>query len=83
MRITVEEAAKDFAALLDKVRLGEEVTIIDSGRAVAVLRASDEPERSRPFSTAGAIERIREFRRQHQPGLSVDEIKSLINEGRK
>ena len=40
IHISTEDAASDFAALLDRVRAGDEVVIEHDARHVAVLRAA-------------------------------------------
>ena len=40
IHVSAEEAASDFAALLDRVRAGDEVVIEHDARPLAVLRAA-------------------------------------------
>ena len=46
IHISVEEAASDFAALLDRVRAGDEVVIEHDARPVAVVRAVEPTRRT-------------------------------------
>ena len=39
--ISEAEAARDFGALMERVRAGEEVVVEESGRPVMVMRAAD------------------------------------------
>lgn len=72
MRISVEEAAKNFAALLDKVRLGEEVTIVDGERPVAMLRPAP--------SGATPANELYELRKDVSLGMPIAEA---ITQGRR
>ncbi|MDP9038916.1 MAG: hypothetical protein M3O02_06520 [Acidobacteriota bacterium] len=60
--ISEQDAARDFAALLRRVRAGDEVVVEEDGRAVAVLRSTTEDR-----SCAGAPRDIK-------PGKTVEEI---------
>jgi antitoxin (DNA-binding transcriptional repressor) of toxin-antitoxin stability system len=46
IHISADEAARDFAGLLARVRAGAEVVIEDGTRPVAVLHAPEPPRRS-------------------------------------
>lgn len=52
VRISEAEASRDFAAVLARVRAGEEVVIEKDARAVAVVKAADPPRRSLSESIA-------------------------------
>ena len=72
------EAKNKFAALLDAVELGEEITITRRGKPVAKLVRHDAAfDRWR---AAGAARRIREMRK----GVTLGgmKIRDLIEEGR-
>lgn len=69
-------AASELAALLDRVRLGEEITITDHGHPVAVIA----PARTLPAAGAQAAERI--IARGDTLRLDGLSIKHLINAGR-
>lgn len=46
IHISADEAARDFAGLLARVRAGAEIVIEDGTRPVAVLHAPEPPRRS-------------------------------------
>lgn len=76
------EAKTHFSKLLERASNGEEFTITRRGKAVARLvpvRRIHDPKKAR-----AALERINS-RAQENPGppVTVDEIKSWINEGRR
>jgi len=55
IHISEEEAARDFAGLLARVREGAEVVIESDARAVAVLRPAGEEFRPRLLSESIAL----------------------------
>ncbi len=69
MRITVEEARANFDKLIEAVRNGEQVTIVEDDRAVAEMR--------RP---SDAARRLRELGKGVTLGVSARQI---LDEGRK
>jgi len=76
------EARTHLPRLLDRVAKGETITITRRGVPVAVLAP---PATAEPTGDVrGALERVSELRRQRQgQGLSIAEIRSLIEEGRR
>ena len=77
------DAAAQFEELLDKVERGEIVTIIRRGRTVAriVPEPPHPPKRTREEITA-ALERIVALRKR-MPHMTVEELLSARDEGRK
>jgi antitoxin (DNA-binding transcriptional repressor) of toxin-antitoxin stability system len=61
IHITADEAARDFTALLNRVRAGTEVVIEDGHITVAVLHAPTPPRRSISESIALAEARSKEL----------------------
>jgi antitoxin (DNA-binding transcriptional repressor) of toxin-antitoxin stability system len=61
IHISADEAARDFAGLLDRVRAGAEIVIEDGPRTVAVLHAPTPPRRSISESIALAEARTKEL----------------------
>jgi prevent-host-death family protein len=82
-QVGIFEAKTHLSSLLDEVEKGGEVTITRHGRPVAKLVRSeaefspDEIEKRREV-----IERIRKRARKINLGVTHDEIKAWINEGR-
>jgi prevent-host-death family protein len=75
------EAKTHLAQLLDRVANGETFTITKNGRPVAKLVPVE--DRPKP-DVRQVIADIRAFRKQRPlGGLSIAEIKELINEGRR
>ncbi|HMD18706.1 MAG TPA: hypothetical protein VKH40_00215 [Alloacidobacterium sp.] len=70
IHISAEEAAREFATLLDRVRAGAEVVIEDGTTAVAVLRAPSPPRRSISESIALAEARAKEL--GYEPVMDAD-----------
>lgn len=70
MRISVEEARTNFDKLLEAVRQGEQVTIVENDRPVAELR---------PASSTEAAQRLRELRKGNILGMPG---KEAIAQGR-
>jgi prevent-host-death family protein len=74
------EAKTHLSRLLDRVEKGETFTITKNGRPVAKLVPIDERPRR---DVQQAIADLLAFRKERAGrGLSVAEIKELINEGR-
>jgi len=73
VHISEAEAARDFAAVMRRVRAGDEVVVENGGRAVAVLRpASSETVaeaagRGPGKTTEEVVARLREWEREHGP----------------
>jgi antitoxin (DNA-binding transcriptional repressor) of toxin-antitoxin stability system len=70
IHISVDEAAREFTTLLDRVRAGAEVIIEDGPNAVAVLRAPSPPRRSISESIAIAEARAKEL--GYEPVMDAD-----------
>lgn len=71
VHISEAEAARDFAALMRRVRAGDEVVVEDGGKPVAVLKAV-EPTSGAVAVPAGRpveeiIARLEEWEREHGP----------------
>lgn len=79
--IAADDAKSHLGTLLDDVEEGDEVIIDLRGDAMATVVAVH-PERGVEAARA-AIRRIREYARAHPiPNLTIEEIKSWIEEGR-
>jgi prevent-host-death family protein len=77
--IQASEAKTHLPALLDEVERGETLVITRHGKPIARLV----PEATiRQAEVADAVAQIRALRTQ-MPSMSADEIKGLINEGRR
>jgi antitoxin (DNA-binding transcriptional repressor) of toxin-antitoxin stability system len=61
IRVSEEEAARDFAGLMARVRAGAEVVIESDAHPAAVLRAAAPPRRSISESIAMAEARTQEM----------------------
>jgi len=70
IHISASEAARDFAALLARVRAGAEVVIEDGPMTVAVLHAPTPPRRSISDSIALAEARSKEL--GYKPVMDAD-----------
>lgn len=70
IHISVDEAAREFATLLDRVRAGAEVVIEDGTKAVAVLKAPAPPRRS--ISESIALAKARSKRLGYKPVMDAD-----------
>jgi antitoxin (DNA-binding transcriptional repressor) of toxin-antitoxin stability system len=70
IHITATEAARDFAALLARVRAGAEVVIEEGPMTVAVLHAPTPPRRSISESIALAEARSKEL--GYKPVMDAD-----------
>lgn len=77
--VQASDAKSHLAQLLDEVERGETIVITRHGRAIA--RLVPEAER-RQAQIRAAIDDIKALRRCG-PKMSVEEIRALINEGRK
>ena len=84
--ITALEAKTHFGKLLDRVSRGEEVIVTRHDKPVARIVPAGRPARA---EVRAAVEGLRELRRAiamrrgDQPPLTDDEIKSLVEEGRR
>jgi prevent-host-death family protein len=77
------EAKTKLSALLDRVERGEEVVITRRGKVVARLVPAND-DQSRLDRQARAIEELRAFGERHRGlGVTHEEIKEWINEGRR
>lgn len=70
IHISEDDAARDFAALLARVRAGAEVVIESDTHPAAVLRAADPPRRS--ISESIALARKHEEQTGEAPVLDPD-----------
>ena len=74
------EVKTHLSGLLRRVEKGESFTITKNGVPVArLLPIVEKPQRD----AEQAIADLLEFRKRRGPGLSVAEIKEMINEGRR
>lgn len=84
--VTAREAKTHFGKLLDRVSRGEEVIVTRHDKPVARIVPAGRPTRA---EVRAAVEGLRELRRAiamrrgDQPPLTDDEIKSLVEEGRR
>ena len=84
--VTAREAKTHFGKLLDRVSRGEEVIVTRHDKPVARIVPAGRPARA---EVRAAVEGLRELRRAiamrrgDQPALTDDEIKSLVEEGRR
>jgi antitoxin (DNA-binding transcriptional repressor) of toxin-antitoxin stability system len=70
IHISADEAAREFATLLARVRAGAEVVIEDGPTAVAVLRSPGPPRRTISESIALAEAHAREL--GYEPTMDAD-----------
>lgn len=77
-RVGAYEAKTHLPRLLTAVEAGETIAITRRGATIALLSPVGDPERT---AVAGAIERLRTFRRRHP--LDGTTIRELIDEGRR
>jgi antitoxin (DNA-binding transcriptional repressor) of toxin-antitoxin stability system len=70
IRISEAEAARDFAALLARVRAGEEIVIESGSAPIAILHAAPPPHRSIDESIALAEARSTEL--GYRPLIDAD-----------
>lgn len=83
MEVTAFDARVRLPALLDRVVKGESITITRDGRPVAELRPVWSGDRERLRRAITRLEDMRRQRvRQRQP-LTMDEVSTARNEGRK
>ena len=84
--ITALEAKTRFGQLLDRVARGEEVVVTRHDKPVARIVPVVRPARE---EVRAAVEGLRELRRaiamrrEDQPALTADDIKPLMEEGRR
>lgn len=85
-RITALEAKTRFGQLLERVSRGEEVIVTRHDKPVARILPADKPPRDEVRAAAEDLRELRRaiaMRRGDQPALTGDDIKSLIEEGRR
>lgn len=70
IHISADEAVRDFATLLDRVRAGAEVVIEEGPKAIAVLRPPVPPRRS--ISESIAIAEARSKKLGYKPVMDAD-----------
>ena len=77
------EAKTKLSALLDRVERGEEIMITRNGKAIARLVPANE-DQDKLERQARAIEKLKAFREKFAGrGITHEEIKEWINEGRR
>ena len=84
--VTALEAKTRFGQLLDRVSRGEEVIVTRHDKPVARIVPAGRPAREQVRAAVAGLRELRRsiaVRRGNQPALTVDEIKSLIEEGRR
>ena len=84
--VTALEAKTRFGQLLDRVARGEEVVVTRHDKPVARIVPVGRPSREEVRAAAEALRELRRaiaMRRGDQPALTADDIKSLIEEGRR
>ena len=84
--ITALEAKTRFGQLLDRVSRGEEVVVTRHDKPVARIVPVDRPAREEVRAAVAGLRELRRaiaMRREDQPALTADEIKSLVEEGRR
>jgi antitoxin (DNA-binding transcriptional repressor) of toxin-antitoxin stability system len=72
IHISEEDAARDFAAVLARVRAGAEVVIESDARAVAVVRPAGEEFRSRLLSESIALAKKHAAELGYEPRMDPD-----------
>jgi len=72
IHISEEDAARDFAGVLARVRAGAEVVIESDARAVAVLRPAGEELGPRLLSESLALAKEHAENLHHEPTLDAD-----------
>ena len=80
MNINLQEAQEQLPQLLDRVAQGEQITITREGKPAVKLELAGTPPHD-PAQIAAAIAEVRRLRRGQS--ISPEEIKELINEGRR
>ena len=84
--ITALEAKTRFGQLLDRVAQGEEVIVTRHDKPVARIVPAGRPAREEVRAAVEGLRELRQaiaMRRGPQPALTDDDIKSLIEEGRR
>ena len=84
--VTALEAKTRFGQILDRVSRGEEVIVTRHDKPVARIVPAGRPAREEVRAAAEDLRELRraiEARRGEQPALTADDIKSLIEEGRR
>lgn len=85
-RITALEAKTRFGQLLERVSRGEEVIVTRHDKPVARILPAGKPPQDEVRAAAEGLRELRRtiaMRRGDQPALTADDIKSLIEEGRR
>ena len=83
MQVGAFEAKTKLSALLDRVERGEEVVITRNGKVVARLVPANE-DQDRLERRARAVENLKTLRATFKGrGITHEEIKEWINEGRR
>jgi antitoxin (DNA-binding transcriptional repressor) of toxin-antitoxin stability system len=72
IHISEEDAARDFAAVLARVRAGAEVVIESDARAVAVVRPAGEEFRPRLLSESIALAKKHAAELGYEPRMDPD-----------
>jgi antitoxin (DNA-binding transcriptional repressor) of toxin-antitoxin stability system len=89
VHISEEEAARDFAAVMRRVRAGDEVIVEDGGTPVAVMRSPgtnrDISDSSKiPGKTLGEIvEGLRRWEAEHGPLVVDEDFAADVEEARR
>ena len=84
--VTALEAKTRFGQLLDRVSMGEEVLVTRHDKPVARILPANRPAREEVRAAAESLRELRgaiAMRRGDQPALTPDDIKSLVEEGRR
>ena len=84
--VTALEAKTRFGQLLDRVARGEEVIVTRHDKPVARIVPAGRPARAEVRAAVQGLRELRQAistRRETQPALTDDDIKSLIEEGRR
>ena len=84
--ITALEAKTRFGQLLDRVSRGEEIVVTRHDKPVARIIPAGRPTQEEVRAAVAGLRELRRAiatRRGDQPALTADEIKSLIEEGRR
>jgi len=84
--VTALEAKTRFGQLLDRVSKGEEVLVTRHDKPVARILPANKPAREEVRAAAESLRELRgaiAMRRGNQPALTADDVKSLVEEGRR
>ncbi|MCZ0944216.1 MAG: type II toxin-antitoxin system prevent-host-death family antitoxin [Gammaproteobacteria bacterium] len=84
--VTALEAKTRFGQLLDRVSQGEEVIVTRHDKPVARIVPAGRPAREEVRAAVEGLRQLRRtiaMRRGTHPALTDDDIKSLIEEGRR